>query len=149
MQADALRPLNSALDEDAMDKPPAVKDIFTPETVEEAAHFLRLNARFASRGQSSLLMYIFHRPGIDCGWCLHIFVKSIRIASGAELSTTTQRRWMNNVLARKKMHTINAPIFPSDAWSLSAPMKLQPEYGPLIRLLGVVSQFGTDTLIQI
>ena len=42
MQADALRPLNTALDED----PPSellAKEIFTPETVDEAAQFLRLN----------------------------------------------------------------------------------------------------------
>lgn len=45
MKADALRPLNTALDEDPPPDELLAKEIFTPETVDEAAQFLRLNVR--------------------------------------------------------------------------------------------------------
>jgi hypothetical protein len=47
MQADALRSLSSDLDEDTPESP-HVKEIFTPETIEEVAHFLHLNVCGAS-----------------------------------------------------------------------------------------------------
>lgn len=45
MEADALRPLKSGLDddEDTTDDSPNMKELFTPETIEEATQFLRLN----------------------------------------------------------------------------------------------------------
>jgi hypothetical protein len=57
MQADALQPLSSGLDEDAPAEPLNVKEIFTPETIEEATHFLRLNVRDASYDHSNVLMH--------------------------------------------------------------------------------------------
>lgn len=42
MRADALRPLNQELDEEVPDEFLA-KEIFTPETIDEAHQFLRLN----------------------------------------------------------------------------------------------------------
>ncbi|KAF7965993.1 hypothetical protein HWV62_40519 [Athelia sp. TMB] len=64
MQADALRPLNTALDED----PPSEllsKEIFTPETVDEAAQFLRLNAR----NRLQLVVTYLRDKYAYCFWC--------------------------------------------------------------------------------
>ena len=45
MEADSLKPLKFGLDddEDATDERPNVKELFSPETMEEATQFLRLN----------------------------------------------------------------------------------------------------------
>jgi len=48
MQADALRPVTSGLGEDDSEESHQVKEIFTPETIEEAIQFLRLNVRVSS-----------------------------------------------------------------------------------------------------
>jgi hypothetical protein len=45
MQADALRPVASGLDEDDLEESRHVMEIFTSETIEEAIQFLRLNVR--------------------------------------------------------------------------------------------------------
>ena len=103
IQADALRPLRSTLDEDALEESLPAKAIFTPETIEEVAHFLRLNVRSAYCDHSNVLKN-FNRPRTDYGWYLLIFATSMRIVSGAGHSTKTRTRWMNNALARKKMH---------------------------------------------
>lgn len=43
MQHDALHPLKSDDDDNSTEDAPIAKSIFTPETIEEAAQFLRLN----------------------------------------------------------------------------------------------------------
>jgi len=65
MQADALQPLNSGLDEDAPEEPLNVKEIFTPETIEEATHFLRLNAQDRLR----LVLAYLRDKHAYCFWC--------------------------------------------------------------------------------
>jgi len=107
MQADALRPLSSVLDEDAPRESLTAKSIFTPETIEEATHFLRLGVRSVCILWPFKCAKAFYRPRTDCFWYLLIFATSICIVSGVGHSMTTRMRWMNNVLARKKMHMTN------------------------------------------
>jgi len=65
MQADALQPLNSGLDEDAPEEPLNVKEIFTPETIEEATHFLHLDAQDRLR----LVLAYLRDKHAYCFWC--------------------------------------------------------------------------------
>lgn len=56
MQADALRPVTSGLDEDSLEGSHHVTEIFTSETIEEAIQFLRLNVRTLSSFSSDGLI---------------------------------------------------------------------------------------------
>lgn len=65
MQADALRPLDSALDEDTPGVSLTAKSIFTPETIDEATHFLRLGAQDRLR----LVLAYLRDKYVYCFWC--------------------------------------------------------------------------------
>jgi len=64
MQADALTPLSTALGEDQPNELLA-EEIFTPETVDEAAQFLRLNAR----DRLQLVVTYLRDKYAYCFWC--------------------------------------------------------------------------------
>jgi len=65
MQADALRPVTSGLGEDDSEESHHVKEIFTPETIEEAVQFLRLNAQDRLR----LVLSYLRDKYAYCFWC--------------------------------------------------------------------------------
>jgi hypothetical protein len=70
MQADALRPLDSALDEDTPGVSLTAKSIFTPETIDEATHFLRLGVRDTYCGHSNVLKRFIGPGQTAAGTCL-------------------------------------------------------------------------------
>jgi len=65
MQADALRPVTSGLDEDSLEGSHHVTEIFTSETIEEAIQFLRLN----SQDRLRLVLSYLRDKYAYCFWC--------------------------------------------------------------------------------
>jgi len=65
MQADALRPVASGLDEDDLEESRHVMEIFTSETIEEAIQFLRLNAQ----DRLQLVLSYLRDKHEYCFWC--------------------------------------------------------------------------------
>ena len=55
MEADSLQPLKFGLDEDTTDERPSMKELFSPETIEEATQFLRLNVSESSEFYSAII----------------------------------------------------------------------------------------------
>jgi hypothetical protein len=70
MQADALRPLNSDLNEDGPKESLHIKEVFTPETIEEATYFLRLDVCDTSRGTLDILKHYIGPRQIAARTCI-------------------------------------------------------------------------------
>ena len=60
MEADSLRPLKFGLDddEDTTDESPNLKELFSPETIEEATQFLRLTVSKSFDLYSIIIIYL-------------------------------------------------------------------------------------------
>ena len=115
MQADALRPLKSTLEdldeegETGIEKSELRKEPYSEEELQEAIQFLRLGVGplFSLRGTVDLLSpTMYRRRRTASRWCWITSAGSTRTASGAALSTRTRRTWRTTVQAKMKMHTI-------------------------------------------
>jgi len=65
MQADTLRPLNSDMDKEDASESLHVKEVFSPETIEEVTHFIRLNIT----DRLQLVLAYLREKYAYCFWC--------------------------------------------------------------------------------
>jgi hypothetical protein len=120
MQADALQPLSSALEDDEMGeraKAEHSKIAYSEEDLKEAVQFLRLSVRvcfFMSVSDDARVpTYMCHgRPRIVSSLCLTTSAGGTHIVSGAVQSMKTKKIWSKTVLASTRMHTIRLFAFP-------------------------------------
>jgi hypothetical protein len=111
MQADALRPMSSGMDDDPGKAALPTHD-WSSDTIQEAIQYLRLNVCvvIASREQS----ISYHKRGrheTDYIYCFRIYATATHIVSGAERNTTTTMTWMPSVLERMKRITTDLDPF--------------------------------------